>query len=276
MSVIAFTFVTPENFSTLQIFKSLIPYHLDYSQEAPYFGYNVYLPAWTITYEIFFYSVFVTAMAISHKHRAIIASLAVLALWTLVNISVDGAVNFDVHHKIALSTFNQFDGLLYLASSPMMLEFVFGILLAIIYGAIDARVAQKLKTFSSCYVWFAFGLLLTFWFSWWQFGHGPLNFGVWAATIVPAILLYEKCHSIPLKKKLFWLGDISYSLYMTHIVVVYALGWYADIVPLYKSLNGFAKLFYVVTLCLTVAYICHVLIERPMHRLSRTIIKRLN
>lgn len=194
----------------------------------------------------------------------------------LVNVVIDGTINFDAHHKVGLSNFSQFNGLLYLASSPMMLEFVFGMVLAIIYAAIDTRTAQKLKTLSSWYIWFAFGLLLTFWFSWWRFGHGPLNFGLWAAIIVPAILLYEKCHSIPLKKRLLWLGDISYSLYMTHIVVVYALGWYADTVPLYKSLSGFAKLFYVVTLCLTVGYVCHLLIERPMHKLSRAVIKRLN
>ncbi len=276
LSVIMFTFVTPENFTPLQIIKSLLPAHLDYSQESPYFGYNVYVPAWTITYEIFFYSIFVTAMCASHRYRAAIASLTVLAMYLAVNLYFDGSINLDAHHKVGLSGVSHLNGLLYLASSPMMLEFVFGMLLAMIHGAINEEIAAKLKSFSSLYLWFSFGLLLTFWFSWWRFGHGPLNFGLWAATIIPSILLYEKCHTIPLKKRLLFLGDISYSLYMTHIVVVYALGWYADVIPLYKSLNGFAKLFYVVTLCMTIAYVCHVVIERPMHKLSRALIKRLN
>ncbi|QIE96865.1 acyltransferase [Pantoea stewartii] len=276
LSVILFTFVTPQEFSAEQIIKSLIPYHLDYSQEAPYFGYNVYVPAWTITYEVVFYSVFVVSMAVSHKYRTLICSSIIILLYLYLNTHFGDGINFDAHKTINLESQFSGAGFFYILSSPMMTEFVFGMILCELYMKTNSIEIGCMHKISSFYLWFCTGIFLTFWFSWWSFGHGPLNFGIWAVIIIPAVILYEKFNIIAVNKKLLFLGDISYSIYMTHIVVVYALGWYADYIPLYKNLSGFSKLFYVVTICISVAYICHVLIEKPMHKFSRKLISKID
>ncbi|KTH80519.1 acyltransferase family protein [Enterobacter hormaechei] len=276
LSVVAFTFVTTDVFSLVQILKSLIPVHGNYNYEAPYFGYNVYVPAWTITYEIFFYSIFVVSIAISHKYRALIASSLIIMTYLSLQMYFNGDVSFDAHQRVDINSTNSFYGLIQLGASPMMLEFVFGMLLSILYSSVKEIRNDRVVLFSKFYALFCFGIFMTFWMSWWKFGHGPLNFGLWAAVALPAMLLYEKCNDIKERKSLLFLGDISYSLYMSHIVVVYFLGWYADYVPLYKSLSGLAKLFYVITICISIAYIVHMFIEKPMHRLSRRLISRLD
>ncbi|WP_431296062.1 acyltransferase family protein [Rahnella sp. PAMC 25559] len=275
LAVIAFTFVTPDVFTTTQIIKSVLPLHLNYNSDAPYFGYNVYVPAWTITFEIFFYSLFVVSMSLSHKYRAFIASVTILFLFSFLQFYFNGAINFDAHARVNVNSSNSLFAFIQLGASPMMLEFVFGMILALLYGAIKSGDSEKLRLTSKFYSWFCTGIFLTFWMSWWRFGHGPLNFGLWAAIALPAMLFYEKYNVLKERKILLFLGDISYSLYMTHIVVVYFLGWYADYIPLYKHLSGFGKLFYVLTICIAVAYFVHMLIEKPMHKLSRRFIGKL-
>jgi len=276
LSVILFVFVTPTEYSAIQIIKSLIPYHLDYSQDAPYFGYNVYVPAWTITYEVIFYAVFVSSMLITHQFRAYVCSLIILLIFLYFNTHFSDGVNLDAHDSVSIGYQHFGAGFFYILSSPMMLEFIFGMMLCEVYERSGDLKGEFFIKASRAYLWFCFGVFMTFWFSWWSFGHGPLKFGLWAVVILPAILFYEKFNEIKMSGKISFLGDISYSLYMTHIVVVYALGWYADYIPLYKSLSGFAKLFYVSTLCIAIAYLCHIAIEKPMHRLSRRIISSLD
>nr|MDT0525094.1 acyltransferase family protein [Streptomyces sp. DSM 41633] len=156
-------------------------------------------------------------------------------------------ISLDAHARINFQSSNISNAFIQLGASPMMLEFVFGMILSILYGSFNKLDSERLKVASVFYAWFCAGIFLTFWMSWWRFGHGPTNFGLWAAVALPAMLFYEKFNQLKERKILLFLGDISYSLYMTHIVVVYFLGWYADYVPLYKHLSGFAKLFYVLT-----------------------------
>jgi peptidoglycan/LPS O-acetylase OafA/YrhL len=53
---------------------------LNFDAPAPFFGYNFLYPAWTLTYELLFYSIFVIAICFSHAKRGLIASAAILFL----------------------------------------------------------------------------------------------------------------------------------------------------------------------------------------------------
>ncbi|MGY2924876.1 peptidoglycan/LPS O-acetylase OafA/YrhL [Ewingella americana] len=59
---------------------SVIPLHVDYHAGAPFYGYNMLGIAWTLTYEVSFYLIFLIAMSISHKYRMIISSVTIFSM----------------------------------------------------------------------------------------------------------------------------------------------------------------------------------------------------
>lgn len=274
-SVLVFSWITPEVFSFNDLLRAIVPLNRNFGDVSPYFGFNVYPPAWTIMFEVFFYVVFMLSMLISHKYRSLIASICMVSIVFGVQLLFDGAISLDAHKSISVSGLPDGFEVLKLFSSPMLLEFVFGMIIANIYINVKDRRTAFTSKASSFYLWLCLGLFVTFWFSSFREGGGPINYGIWALTLIPAALIYEKYNDIKPNKVLLFLGDISYSLYMVHIIVPFFLGYKAHWDPLYLNLSGIAKLAYVGTLCIASAYIIHVCIEKPMIRLSRKIISRI-
>lgn len=276
LSIILFYFVSPEQISLTDIIKSSMPIHLNYGMEGPYFGYNIYVPAWTITYEIFFYFIFLLSMLSSFKYRGYICIIFISILFLTTRLHFNGEIDLDPHHNVNFLGRSLSEFFIQMSGSPMMIEFVIGVILGMAYEKYDPKSSDIQRKISIGLLWFGMGIFLTFWFSWLLFGHGPLKFGVWFLFLVPALLIYEKNNKIKKIPLLNFLSEISFSLYMTHIVLVYFLGIYNAYVPLYGSLSGIAKLIYVTTLSISFAYIIHISIEKPVLRLSRIIISRIN
>lgn len=69
-----------------------------------------------------------------------------------------------------------------------------------------------------------------------------------------------------------WLGEISYGIYMYHMIVVYAVSWYFQKTVWWKtSLSLYLGTYYTMVLGLTIllAYLSHRFFEKPILRLKR-------
>ncbi|WP_188093358.1 acyltransferase family protein [Photorhabdus heterorhabditis] len=83
VSLVAYQiFVFPE-FHIDSFFRSAFLLPRDYSGNAPYFGYNLLFPAWTLLFEVTFYALFTVALAVSHKHRVKICSAIIISIYIL-------------------------------------------------------------------------------------------------------------------------------------------------------------------------------------------------
>lgn len=265
ISLIVFSIIIIPN-DVQSFIRSALLIHLDYSKPAPFFGYSLILPAWTLTYELYFYLVFLISMSISHSQRIVVATTLLLIPMFLIQKHYNGMVS--------LSGFTQLNGnpdigFIKLLASPMLLEFVYGMFF---YWAMDyiKRIPHKNIIFFAC-----LSFAVCAFFSRYRFGYGPLNFGMWAFVLFFGCMVYESGKEIKDSKILNFLGDISYSLYITHgavnAILIKKLSW----IPIYNSGPGFAKMLFASSIFIVVAYITFNFIEKPFIKLGRKMCNKI-
>lgn len=253
--------------------KSILLIPVDFNQSGPGYGYNLLLVAWTLSYEVAFYFMFMIAMLISHKHRSTICSLFIILLtvsaqlWYNGNISFSGDVRLNAIERTSVINSLSF------ISNPMFLNFVVGIFFAEIF-------MSKVKLRKDLLIFFLSVSIAFFIFAYASrtfHGKGLSNIGLPCAVIFSAYVLYDKCNVVNKNTILNFLGDISYSLYLSHVIVIelfkkyqitHDLSWFA-------KQTGFSKLFFIVSICVIVAYILHISIEKPFVKLGRKFVKKL-
>ncbi len=71
------------------------------------------------------------------------------------------------------------------------------------------------------------------------------------------------------------LGDISYSLYLSHAIVMLFLINFKDFIPLYEK-PGFSKFSFIIALSLFLSFFIYKYIETPFINIGKTISKRLS
>src|SRR5699024_11149563 len=89
------------------------------------------------------------------------------------------------------------------------------------------------------------------------YGHGPLRWGVPCFLLLLGAIVYERFNGIPSFKWLFFLGNISYSLYLTHILIIKAIRKY----DIHFGLDGIAAFVFAVMLSIGIAALAYRLIE---------------
>lgn len=251
--------------------RSLLFLHKDYNAKGPYFSYSTIQVAWTLTYEVMFYALFVFSMAISHKHRVLLSSAAII----LLNLGLQIIFNND--YSILGSASANYSGhlsfLIKIYSSPMMLEFVVGMAIYTLYENVTTN-GEKKGVFVSMKYLLALSLsyAIMSYMSGFNRFHGLTGFGLSAICIVLPLVIYEKIYSIKRVGALLFLGNISYSLYISHLVVLEAFNYIKP--DFFTSINGFSKLALMLFTTIILASIIHDFIEKPVVALSRKIIKK--
>lgn len=254
-----------DGFNIIPLIKSLLPLHLDYNSMPPYFGYNVLIVAWTLTFEIFFYLLFSASMFINHKYRGLISILLISFLFISSQYFAFGTITLDAHFSKPMSFNFIIKAPLSLMSSPMMLEFCLGIISYYIYKHLDISKsinASVVKTFTACAGLLFFVILVSSnYFS----GHGVTKWGFIAFLMLTTIVIYEKNFTIKESNILKSLGDTSYSIYMSHLVLI------SIVIFANKSigLSGFSFLIFSVTSVIIASSITFNYIEKPMSHVCK-------
>jgi exopolysaccharide production protein ExoZ len=194
------------------------------------------VPGWTLNYEMLFYVLFAAAIAgaSGSSRRRLLIIAALITAVVLLGAALQG--RFDVMHFYA---------------NPILFEFLAGIMIGILY------VQRRVRSSSAWLAALALGFIL-FWFGQ-RFGpFAPMTNLIGAAMVVTGALFSPTLRAPGLKA----IGDASYSLYLTHVVTLAALGqfWAAGL----QSLP--APLFVITALisCVAGAVLCYRLVERPV------------
>jgi exopolysaccharide production protein ExoZ len=223
----------------------------------PYYGQNGHMePAlgvgWTLNYEMFFYLIFSLSLLLRGRYRlpCVLATLASLVLAS--------ALPFE-------------NAPFRLATSPMLLEFAAGILIAAWYRS-GNTLAKNVDL-----LFIAIGLIgvgLSF------FVQPPkadfaraLMWGFPAALIILGLLSYERNHNMRRIEWLKTLGDASFAIYLSHPITIAACkylfskaGLERRDVLLSQQLSLFAPAFLA---SMAVGVACYFLFDKPSHHFLR-------
>lgn len=254
-----------------EIIRSALLLHKNYEAPAPFYGYNILYPAWTLTYEVYFYIVFFVSMYLSKNNVVTLASLMlavpVLCLQAYFNgdvsLAADTNINVDIHFL---------GSILKIMASPMMFEFIYGMVLYKIYNLMEKYKNANITIISV----FLAGLYFCMFFSGYRFGYGPVNFGLWALVLLIGCLLYERFNSVADYKVLNALGDYSYSMYLSHAFIISFFQKNSDMIPIYNIGGGITKITFTILCVVLVSHLLYNYVERPGIILGRRIINKLN
>lgn len=214
----------------------------------PYFNGRTVEPllrlGWTLNYEMFFYLLFFLACLISHAHRAAVASFMIFML---------------VLFGMLVESDNLFVSFY---TSPIILEFTYGMGAYYVYKAASARVDAQQKVGAKIAFLLGVSLYVALFFV--QPADGYANRSVvWG---LPCLLIFLLVALGGRKLKIFGgfviLGNVSYSLYLLHPYVIHLVDR-----KIY-SIGSAGGTAYLVTLaayaaCVVIAYLSWLLIEKP-------------
>ncbi len=218
---------------------------------------NLLGPAWSLSYEVYFYLVFFLLLLLATEHIAPI----VYCLW-------GGAIILCSLTFPAPST-----PLLRLVTSPFIIEFLAGCLLFQIYHrfALHPRAGKILLLFSL--VWLTAAIV------WTRIVRGSFTdygenapweriafFGTFAFLFLLGAMELERSSRVRFARPFEALGDLSYSIYLSHLMVVQLFGrsirWFAPHLPF--------AIFIVDALAIPsvilVGFLSYTRIERPLMR----------
>jgi len=252
----------PDNRRTLWHTLAMLPAQ---PQQAPYFGLTSPV-AWTLAFEMYFYLVFATCMLFRRWRWLALgawAGLMALALpaWR------DTAL-LDVSRDLGFKA-----GYLNLMTSPFILEFAAGAAIGWLYLQPWARIDHR--QLARHLLGLAVGFALWVIYSNAVYQHGPAGYGWPLLLMVLVLALVSKTIEIRVPPLFMWLGSISYSLYLTHLLSL-KLGRDAliasDLLPLTRT---WSFVLASTALALPLASLSHYLLEQKLANWVRDRLMRL-
>jgi len=236
----------------------------DYNRPAPEFDFNLIGPAWTLSYEIWFYFVFGIAMLINHSHRVLITSALLLAQVFLLQIFFTGSTSLSSEYVAAIGDSSYVDHALKFFSTSLHLEFLLGMWICEAFrrGWLHLKPAVTYPLISLL-------ALLSGWlyFSEIVYGSGFTQFYLIALPLFIAIILCEQNFKVFNSRVLSFFGDISFSIYITHFFIMYLLLEHPPF--FWQEAGNLTKLATSTIIAITFAYVLHKLVELPFIKIGR-------
>lgn len=253
------------------LLSSFIPLHADYEARGPTYGFHLHSPVWTLTYELAFYLLFALTLMFTQRHRLVLAIGGIVTVFLGLQLLMHDSISLNTEQKISTALPDWSTPLMAIFSSPMVLEFALGIILYAIYRHLPSLQVRHRLWLGHCSLVVAalsaLGLYLPFFE-----GHGPVNWGLPAFTLLLSLLIYEQQKGLPEIKTLKLLGNISFSLYLMHMIVIKLMRKYEI------AQNRYGLIVFVSALLMSIAisYGTFVLIEQKAARLCRNLLGTLH
>lgn len=254
--------------SILSKLQSLFLFMVDYNgSNAPAFGFNLMGPPWTLTYEILFYAIFGISMCISHKYRALISGLSIVIIVFGLQFIFNGNVSLAAQTSADMIVRHWWQVPVKILSTPILFEFVVGMLLAEIY----IRTADYRNTIVSSVILLLGVVVFTALYFSGEMRLLGFKGGIWVAlTIFIPFIVFDKLHGFKESRVMLYLGDISYSIYISHFLLLTALMHYHP--DILASHNGYVVFMFLFASCLALSSLLHRYIELPSIALGKKLI----
>ncbi|CAM8560055.1 acyltransferase family protein [Enterobacter asburiae] len=259
-----------------EFLSSIIPLHNNYTGKAPDYGYSFLIVAWSITYELAFYLIFMISMWISHRYRALVCSIIIILSVAGSQAYFNGDVNLMYAWAAPIVT-EDFGSMQFMRvfGCSIMLEFIVGMALA--YAYTNVRIVDSARNRKALVLFAVMSAMyiIPSYLGGYNRGVGLAGYGTWSVLILLTALWAEKINAVNWNRKMIFVGAISYSLYLFHIPVHEVI----------KSLNpsGFDQIknieiravcimLFELTAAIMVAYLSYLFIENPSIKLARSIL----
>ena len=131
-----------------------------------------------------------------------------------------------------------------------------------------------LSKYSLQILWISCGISIILFIIQRPYGHGLNGFGVMAMILIASLLIYECCNITPKIKTLYFLGEISYSLYLIHAVVLALFLYYKSDLAEIGVTGGFSVFFSLVIISIAASYPIYIFIEKPMINIGKRLINK--
>lgn len=212
---------------------------------------------WTLVYEMFFYAIFALAILLGRQAPRRVMAILITVMIALVVLGQVAALP----EWLAFYT------------RPILLEFLFGVGVGLAFKApaqgTSAGSSQPSSSQTSStwpfYALAAIALGLLLFLPDMSNGYRALRFGIPSALLIYAIVHIRTSPSV------LWhrLGDISYSLYLTHfsLVVIFSAAWPAAFGAPSGQTSLLAYALFMAggtAVSLVIGYLCWLLVERPL------------
>ncbi|HEU4663269.1 MAG TPA: acyltransferase [Dokdonella sp.] len=243
------------------------------SDVAPIYGFPVLGVGWTLNYEMYFYAIFGASMLFARWRWVAFFAWIATTLLLLPYCAGHLATAADWAGLAGSGNAHRF-GLHYLdlMTHPLVLMFVAGVVIGMLHGSRhaieDARVLRILCLVVTACVVLQYATQ-------WRVGHGIAH---WGLSLAPLLLVYSMASRrivMPVPRWLVGLGNMSFSLYLLHPLVLGILPKAAvrfDHVPR----SGPAAIFLMTTLSIALAALSYAVIERgPCEWLKHWLLRRL-
>lgn len=253
----------------IDVIKSLFLIHVNYNSNAPAFKFNLIGPAWTLTYEIFFYVIFCFSGYITFKYRGLVASLIILLSPILLQLIFNGSFSLSSNATARFSTDLLLTPIIKIMSTTMLWEFIGGIFLAFLFMNYRNKITliSTVLRISLCIALIAVFTYLTF-FSGGR-PQGMLGLFWPSMALVIAALLAEDMLTLEIKP-LSFIGDISYSLYLVHWAIIKLTQTYSP--QLWNNQYGIFSLLIFLSVSIFVSFIMYKKIEKPSIKIARKLL----
>ncbi|BEL79909.1 acyltransferase [Serratia marcescens] len=254
-------------------YRSLIPLNSNYSGGSPFYGYNILMPAWTLTFEISFYGIFLMSILISHRYRGLICSAMILSFVIGIQVFFNKSISFNGYNNFNFAAGSILHAPLTLLSSPMFIDFIYGIIIFYLLRKSKGLIIKKRALFIS--VSFLLIISSTYLLMTKQVvGHGPTAWGLVGMVVITCLLTIEASGALAHSNTLSFLGNISYSLYLTQAVVLEFFDKYSNNLP-FVIPAGVFKFFIFTLVIIVISYITYRIIELPFVAFGKRIISRI-
>lgn len=269
-----FALVLGSSFSyTFQHYKALVVQSLLFIPIHPeiplYFG----MPgevSWTLCFEFYFYAVLGFSL-LAGRYRWWAAG-GWFALTLIVYPLLSGQTSLNVFQQTPIFWLRYAN----IAVNPIVWDFIFGLIIGGIYNSrlhIRNVMVLHLMVFASCMVVLYQAIMGT------DSVHGPAGWGGALFPLLLSLALLSKVKEIYFPKWTVWLGEISYSLYLTHLfsfhlvrtLIATATPWMRD--PSKAEIINFVLSPAVAVIVATVVYY---LIEKPASLGARRALLKLH
>jgi len=242
------------------------------NSDAPFYGYSLLSPVWTLSYEVIFYGVFAFALAISPKRRILLTSAGLIAMVFGMQMLL-GHLTIDPFSSPLIQWNYVFASVLSEVANPLFLEFIAGMAIARVYLS-NVKIAKNWINifFAATLGYFLFTYTLRV-----NVSHGLAGYGNVCALLVVGAVLFEKySQRFTVPAWLMKLGDLSYSMYLAHIFVMIVVDRLNGASPQIKATVGISRMALMLALTFALAWLLFTIVEKPLISLGQALLKYWN
>lgn len=218
----------------------------------PVYGWPTVVVGWTLNYEVYFYIVFGISLLLGKLRWLFLFSSILSAIYILpmlagrtINPLIGSSYEFSITY-------------LNLITNPIILLFLIGVVIGIIY---NTKITIN-KSLAIILMLVSLSMVVTQYSLHYNTEHGYDNWGI---TLIPMVLCFaiaSKTVQIPKISILKFLGDISYSLYLTHPMMMGFHQFIMKKIGLSGYTYGFVGLFIFTVVSIIFAAMVNKAIER--------------